>query len=33
MKLIRWGGLGREKPGILIDDKQYDVSAFKRRLY
>jgi len=28
MKLIRYGAEGREKPGILLNDKKYDVSAF-----
>lgn len=28
MKLFRFGEKGREKPGVLIDGKQYDVSAF-----
>jgi 2,4-didehydro-3-deoxy-L-rhamnonate hydrolase len=27
MKLIRFGDLGKEKPGILIGDKRYDVSS------
>lgn len=28
MKLIRFGELGREKPGILIDGERYDLSSF-----
>jgi len=28
MKLIRFGHVGQEKPGVLIDDKRYDVSGF-----
>ena len=28
MKLIRFGEAGNEKPGLIINDKQYDVSAF-----
>jgi 2,4-diketo-3-deoxy-L-fuconate hydrolase len=28
MKLIRYGKPGAEKPGVLIDDKRYDVSSF-----
>jgi len=28
MKLIRFGHAGQEKPGIIIDDKRYDVSGF-----
>ena len=28
MKLIRFGEAGSEKPGLIINDKQYDVSAF-----
>lgn len=28
MKLIRFGEYGNEKPGIVIDDIRYDVSAF-----
>ncbi|MES1181441.1 MAG: fumarylacetoacetate hydrolase family protein, partial [Flavobacterium sp.] len=28
MKLIRFGELNKEKPGVLIDDIRYDVSAF-----
>jgi 2,4-diketo-3-deoxy-L-fuconate hydrolase len=28
MKLFRFGQAGREKPGVIIDDKYYDVSAF-----
>jgi len=28
MKLIRFGRPGQEKPGVLIDDKRYDVSGF-----
>jgi 2,4-didehydro-3-deoxy-L-rhamnonate hydrolase len=27
MKLIRFGEPGKEKPGVLIDEKRYDVSA------
>jgi len=28
MKLIRFGEPGEEKPGVIIDDKYYDVSAY-----
>jgi 2-keto-4-pentenoate hydratase/2-oxohepta-3-ene-1,7-dioic acid hydratase in catechol pathway len=28
MKLIRFGEVGKEKPGIIVNDKWYDVSAF-----
>lgn len=28
MKLIRWGEPGKEKPGVIIQDVKYDVSAF-----
>jgi 2,4-didehydro-3-deoxy-L-rhamnonate hydrolase len=28
MKLIRFGALGNEKPGVLINGTQYDVSSF-----
>ena len=28
MKLIRFGEIGKEKPGIIQNDKRYDVSAF-----
>lgn len=28
MKLIRFGHAGQEKPGVLIDNKRYDVSGF-----
>jgi 2-keto-4-pentenoate hydratase/2-oxohepta-3-ene-1,7-dioic acid hydratase in catechol pathway len=28
MKLIRFGEAGKEKPGIILNDKWYDVSAF-----
>lgn len=28
MKLIRFGQSGAEKPGVLLNDKRYDVSAF-----
>jgi len=28
MKLIRFGHPGQEKPGVLIDNKRYDVSGF-----
>lgn len=28
MKLIRFGSLGKEQPGICIDDENYDASAF-----
>jgi 2,4-diketo-3-deoxy-L-fuconate hydrolase len=28
MKLIRFGGIGKEKPGICIDGVNYDVSGF-----
>ncbi len=28
MKLVRFGTLGHEKPGVLIDNKIYDVSGF-----
>jgi 2-keto-4-pentenoate hydratase/2-oxohepta-3-ene-1,7-dioic acid hydratase in catechol pathway len=30
MKLIRFGKMGEEKPGVHIDGKNYDVSAFVR---
>lgn len=28
MKLIRFGELGKERPGIMINDKRYDISPF-----
>lgn len=28
MKLFRYGEVGKEKPGILLDSKHYDASAF-----
>ncbi|WP_420490388.1 hypothetical protein [Mucilaginibacter jinjuensis] len=28
MKLIRYGQAGQEKPGVIIDDIRYDVSAY-----
>ncbi|RZK48213.1 MAG: FAA hydrolase family protein [Pedobacter sp.] len=28
MKLIRFGAIGNEKPGILLDNQRYDVSAW-----
>jgi len=28
MKLIRFGQPGQEKPGVILNDQQYDVSAF-----
>lgn len=28
MKLIRFGELGKEKPGIIMNNKWYDLSAF-----
>ena len=28
MKLIRFGENGKEKPGVILNDKKYDVSAF-----
>jgi len=28
MKLIRFGEVGKEKPGLIINDKRYDVSSF-----
>jgi 2,4-didehydro-3-deoxy-L-rhamnonate hydrolase len=28
MKLFRFGPIGQEKPGVIIDGKSYDVSAF-----
>lgn len=28
MKLIRFGELGKEKPGVIINEVQYDLSAF-----
>ncbi|WEA00250.1 fumarylacetoacetate hydrolase family protein [Mucilaginibacter sp. SJ] len=28
MKLIRFGESGKEKPGVILNDKKYDVSAF-----
>ncbi|HSN08129.1 MAG TPA: ureidoglycolate lyase, partial [Hanamia sp.] len=27
MKLIRFGEAGKEKPGLIINDKRYDVSS------
>ena len=27
MKLIRFGEIGKEKPGVLINEKRYDVSS------
>ncbi|RYD71396.1 MAG: ureidoglycolate lyase, partial [Sphingobacteriales bacterium] len=27
MKLIRFGEVGFEKPGVIIEDKYYDVSS------
>ena len=30
MKLIRFGEAGKEKPGVIIDEKKYDVSSFVR---
>ena len=30
MRLIRFGESGEEKPGVIIDNKKYDVSAFGR---
>jgi 2-keto-4-pentenoate hydratase/2-oxohepta-3-ene-1,7-dioic acid hydratase in catechol pathway len=27
MKLIRFGEIGKEKPGVIIDEKRYDVSS------
>ena len=30
MKLFRFGKPGEEKPGILINDKKYDISSFSR---
>jgi 2-keto-4-pentenoate hydratase/2-oxohepta-3-ene-1,7-dioic acid hydratase in catechol pathway len=30
MKLIRFGEAGKEKPGVIIDEKKYDVSTFVR---
>ncbi|HTE30119.1 MAG TPA: fumarylacetoacetate hydrolase family protein [Chryseolinea sp.] len=30
MKLIRFGEQGKEKPGVLINEKRYDVSGFIR---
>ena len=27
MKLIRFGALGKEKPGVIIDEKRFDVSS------
>lgn len=27
MKLIRFGEIGKEKPGVLIGEKRYDVSS------
>lgn len=29
MKLIRFGEVGKEKAGVIINDKRYDVSAFE----
>ena len=28
MKLIRWGSAGKEKTGVIINEKRYDTSAF-----
>lgn len=28
MKLIRYGAIGQEKPGVILNGKRYDVSAF-----
>lgn len=28
MKLIRFGGFNKEKPGVIIDDEYYDTSSF-----
>jgi len=28
MKLIRFGDAGREKPGVIINDTMFDVSAY-----
>ena len=28
MKLIRFGNPGEEKPGIIVDEKRFDVSTF-----
>ncbi|PJJ80086.1 fumarylacetoacetate hydrolase family protein [Mucilaginibacter auburnensis] len=28
MKLIRWGAAGKEKTGVILNDKRYDTSAF-----
>ena len=28
MKLIRFGAFNKEKPGVIIDDKMYDMAAF-----
>ena len=28
MKLFRFGEAGKEKPGVLIDGKMFDASAF-----
>lgn len=28
MKLIRFGAPGKERPGVIIDERRYDVSAF-----
>jgi 2,4-diketo-3-deoxy-L-fuconate hydrolase len=30
MRLIRFGEINKEKPGVIIDGKKYDVSAFDR---
>ena len=30
MKLFRFGPQGKEKPGVMIQDKKYDVSAFNQ---
>jgi 2-keto-4-pentenoate hydratase/2-oxohepta-3-ene-1,7-dioic acid hydratase in catechol pathway len=30
MKLFRFGPKGKEKPGVMIQDKKYDVSAFNQ---
>src|SRR4051794_14146255 len=28
MKLVRFGEINREKPGIILDEKYYDLSSF-----
>jgi len=28
MKLIRWGSIGQEKPGVLLNDQRFDLSPY-----